>query len=50
LNIYTGINLKKVHSEEAVIIKWKIEEVALQQQQEELTIEINQSAHQILQT
>jgi len=41
LNVYTGINLKKVHSEEAVTIKWKIKEDVLQKKQEKQTIEIN---------
>ena len=50
LNIYTGTNLKKAHSEVAVTTKWKIEEVVLQQQLEEQIIETNLLAHQTLQT
>jgi hypothetical protein len=45
LNFNTGNNSKKVHSEEAVKTKLKTEEDLQQQQQVELTIEINQSAH-----
>jgi hypothetical protein len=45
LNIYTGNNLKEVHSEEALITKLKTEEDSQQQQLVELTIEINQLAH-----